>query len=145
MFTHLLPNSGNLLRVLFSDYSKKHFLKKFEKKYHGRQWDLTEKSICQDLARLRMKDNITQQTQQIDELFHQRDYWIAKYDFRIAGTKQSTKNSGNRCIVFIDNLKNLCEILTIYNKPDLPKNKSETQYIETVLRTEFQDYFYHFI
>lgn len=140
MFTHLLPNSENLFRVLFAEYAKKHFLKKFKKKYKGRQWELTEKSIRQDLARLRMKNNSTQKTQQIDELYHCKDCWIAKYDFRIAGTKQSTKSSGNRCIIFIDNNKNLCEILLIYNKTDLPSNKKETQYIDWALENEFHEY-----
>ncbi|MBR3594664.1 hypothetical protein IKL45_00275 [Candidatus Saccharibacteria bacterium] len=142
MFTHLLPNSDSLLRVTFSDFAKKHFLKSFQKRYKGKQWELTEESIKQDLARLRIGSNTIQETQQIDELYHEGEYWIAKYDFRIAGTKQSTKTSGNRCIIFIDNGKNRCEILLIYSKTDLPANKKETQYINDILEKEFPEYYH---
>ncbi len=126
MFTNLLPVSENLYSVLYSKYAKTHFLKKFQKKYSGKQWEFTEESIKQDLARLRMKNNTTQRGNQIDELKHKDCYWLAKYDFKIAKTMTSTKDSGNRCIVFINNDKDLLEILLIYHKDDIPKNKTET-------------------
>lgn len=140
MFTNLLPESEKLYSVKYSDYAGTHFLKKFEKKYPGIQWEYTDKSIRQDLARLRMKNNTTQKSSQIDELKHKDCYWIAKYDFKIAGTKVSTKDSGNRCIVFINNSKDQLEILLIYHKDDIPKNKKETQYIMDVLKEQYGEY-----
>ena len=85
-----------------------------------------------------MKNNTTQFSQQIDELKYADDKWIAKYDFKIAGTKVSTKDSGNRRVVFIDNKKDYLEILLIYHKDDIPKNKAETRYIMDVIRDIYE-------
>lgn len=137
MFTHLLPNSNKLFSVVFAEYAKTHYLNKFIKKYKGKQWDYTEMSIKQDISRLRMVNNTTQNSSQIDELKHKDNYWLAKYDFKIAGTKESTKSSGNRCVLFIDNSIDLIQILLIYNKNDLPKNKKETQYIFSELEDNY--------
>ena len=139
MFSNLLPVSSILFNVSYKEYAKSHFLKEFEKKYKGKQWEKTESSIFEDLARLRMINNTTQQSSQIDQLKHKDQYWLFKYDFRIAGTNQSTKSSGNRIVGFIDNSENKVEILLIYNKTDLPKNKKETQYIEDTISENYQE------
>ena len=139
MFSHQLPNSNELLGVKFSSYAQKHFLNKFKKKYKGKVWDYTEMSIKEDLSRLCMSNNTTQLSNQIDELIHKNNCWLAKYDFKIAGTKLSTKGSGNRCILFINTNTNLIEILLIYNKTDLPKNIKETKYIMDVLNDNYSD------
>jgi len=41
MFTHRIFNDNNLFIVEFSDYAKRHYLKRFEKEYKGKQWDIT--------------------------------------------------------------------------------------------------------
>lgn len=137
MFTHLLPNSYDLFSVKFTSYSLKHYLSDFKKKYKGKQWDLTQMSIIEDLSRLRMENNTTQLSGQIDELKYSDGMWLAKYDFKIAGTKQSTKDSGNRCILFINNDQNTIDILLIYNKNNLVKNTKETKYIFDVLKENY--------
>ena len=139
MFSNLLPVSSTLFNVSYKEYAKSHFLKEFEKKYKGKQWEKTESSIFEDLKRLRVKNNTTQQSSQIDELKHKNEYWLFKYDFRIAGSNQSTKSSGNRIVGFIDNMQNQLDILLIYSKNDLPKNKKETQYIEDVLSQNYHE------
>lgn len=139
MFTNLLPDSDKLFSVFYEEYAKRHYLNKFQKKYKGNIWDYTEDSIKQDLARLRMKNNTTQKSSQIDELKYKNNKWLAKYDFKIAGSKESTKTSGNRCIVYIDNDKDLIKILLIYNKNDLPKNKNETAYIFDELERNYKE------
>jgi hypothetical protein len=139
MFTHLLFNDNNLFTVKFSDYARHHYLKRFEKDYKGRQWDITVDSIFQDLTRIKTSESDLQKTQQVDELWHKDDYWIFKYDFRVAQTRESTKSSGNRCVVFIDNVANRITILIIYGKGDLPKNTGEQAYIERTLSKEFKD------
>ena len=140
MFTHLLFNDDTLFTVRFSDYAEHHFLKRFKKDYKGRQWDITADSIFQDIARMKTKDSDLQKTQQVDELWHKDSYWIFKYDFRVAQTRESTKSSGNRCIVFLDNTGNSIEILFIYGKGDLPKNMGEQAFIERTLNEEFREY-----
>ena len=139
MFSNLLPVSSILFNVSYREYAKSYFLKEFEKKYKGKQWEKTESSIFEDLKRLRVKNNTTQQSSQIDELKHKNEYWLFKYDFRIAGSNQSTKSSGNRIVGFIDNMQNQLDILLIYSKNDLPKNKKETQYIEDVLSQNYYE------
>ena len=141
MFTNLLPSSNNLFSVTYSKYAESHYLKSFTKDYKGKQWEKTDLSIKFDLARLRLPNNTTQRSQQVDELKHKGQYWLFKYDFRVAGTNLSTKASGNRCVCFIDNSSNKLEILLIYAKTHLPKNKPETMFIYDVLKDEYPSYF----
>ena len=60
----------------FCDYAKRHYLKRFEKEYRGKQWDITVESIIQDLARIKTSNSDLQKTQQVDELWHKDDYWV---------------------------------------------------------------------
>lgn len=136
MFTHRLPASDKIFQVEFSGYSKHHFLKKFKKKHPGKQWLLTEESIKQDLSRINFND--LQLSQQVDELWNDGKLWVFKYDFRVAGTKESTKSSGNRLVGIIDLAQNLITIIVIYHKTDLPGNISETQYINGIVNEWFQ-------
>jgi len=141
MFTHLLPHNDTILfRIDFSDFSKRNFLKMFEKKYSKKVWAITVDSIIQDLSRIRTSVSDLQKSMQVDELWHDDNCWIFKYDFRIAGTKTSTKASGNRIVAFLDSEKNYIEILTIYSKGCLPKNKPETVFIEGIIKEQFPAY-----
>jgi len=141
MFTHLLFYDDNLFTVKFSGYAKSHYLKRFEKDYKGRQWEVTTESVFQDMARIKTSHSDLQRTQQVDELWHKGNYWIFKYDFRVALTKESTKSSGNRCVAFLDNALNRIEILLIYGKGDLPKNMGEQAFIEQTLYEVYLEYF----
>lgn len=139
MLIHQLPRNNELFRVSYTSYSKRHYLKDFKKKYKGKQWDFTERSFIQDLMRLRMENNTTQSSSQIDELKYNEHEYIAKYDFKIAQTNESTKSSGNRCVLYINNKKNTIDILLIYNKTHLPKNKDETKFIMNEIEANFKD------
>ncbi len=141
MFTHLLPHNDTVLfRIDFSVFSKRNYLKYFEKKYPKKAWDYTVESIVQDLSRIRTSASDMQKSMQVDELWHGEDCWIFKYDFRVAGTKTSTKASVNRVVAFLDSSNNFIEILTIYDKGCLPKNKTETTSIEGIIKEEFPNY-----
>jgi hypothetical protein len=140
MFTHRIFNDNNLFAVKFSNYAARHYLIRFEKEYRGKQWEITAESILQDMARIKTSDSDLQKTQQVDELWHKDNYWIFKYDFRVAQTKESAKSSGNRCVAFLDNAANEIIILIIYGKGDLPKNIGEQAFIEQTLVKEFKDY-----
>lgn len=144
MFTHHLTKDNQLYGVIFSEYAKTHFLKEFKKKYKGKVWDYTELSLRQDLSRLSMENNKTQYSSQVDELKYKNPFYIVKYDFKIAGTKESTKTSGNRCICHIDSITKIITILLIYNKNDLPKNQGETEYIFKTIREHFKEYYINF-
>ena len=134
MFTHLIDKNNKLIKVSFSEYAKRHFLRNFEKKYRGAQWTITLDSIIVDISRMRVHGNNMQLTQQVDELWHRDNFWVFKYDFAVAKTNKSKKSSGNRCVVFLDAIENSAEILLIYSKDDLPKNMGEQAFIEKVLK-----------
>ena len=140
MFLHRLIKDNKLFTVKFDEFAKRHYLKRFQKDYNGKQWDVTQDSIEQDLARLKTSKSDLQMTQQVDELWQKDNYWIFKYDFRVAQTKESTKSSGNRCIVFLDNGDNRILILLIYGKCDLPKNMGEQAFIEQTLSNDLPGY-----
>lgn len=57
MFTHLIIHDDKLIGVTFSEFAKRHFLKNFEKKYRGRQWEVTIESIMEDIGRIKMQGN----------------------------------------------------------------------------------------
>ena len=139
MFTHLIVHDNRLIRVAFSEFAKRHFLKNFEKKYRGRQWEVTVESILEDIGRIKMQGNKLEMTQQVDELWYKDGRWIFKYDFAVAQTRKSAKSSGNRCVVFLDSNCNEAEILVIYHKDDLPKNMGEQAWIKSTLINTFSD------
>jgi hypothetical protein len=140
MFTHLLPSKNRLLIGSYSEYAKRHFIKRFAKDYPGQQWAVTQEAILEDLTRLDYAANDLQKGQQVDELKHNDSCWLLKYDFRVALTKQSAKASGNRCIAYLDYKCGLLDILLVYGKDDLPKKKPETKFIEDTVKTHFPDY-----
>ena len=141
MFTRLVPANDNILfRVDFSDYSERHFLKYFEKKYPKKDWGVTVESIKQELSRIGTTVSDLQKSSQVDELWSKDNRWIFKYDFRVAKTKFSAKSSGNRIVAFLDRSKNVIEILMIYDKICLPKNKSETDFIRDTIKENFPEY-----
>ena len=84
MFINFLINDDNLFSVRYSDYAKGHYLKRFEKAYKGKQWEITQDSIFQDLSRIKTGDSDLQRSQQVDELWQKDNYWLFKYDFRVA-------------------------------------------------------------
>ena len=139
MFLHQLTKDNKLLTIKFHPYAERHFLKRFKKEYKGKQWEVTQDSIEQDLSRIKMDKSDLQKSQQVDELWYNNGCWIFKYDFRVAKTNESTKSSGNRCIVFLNSKDNLIQILVIFGKNDLPKNAGEQAYIKKTLTEEFSD------
>ncbi|MBQ3436740.1 hypothetical protein IJG26_02215 [Candidatus Saccharibacteria bacterium] len=131
MFTHQLSKEFDRFGVYFSAYAEQHFLKKFRKKYKGKIWEITEKSIVADLSRI---SNNLQSSQQVDELKSDGKRWLFKYDFAVAKSGKSPKKSGNRCVCLLDTEKREIKILAIYTKDDLPKNMGETQWIKEVCK-----------
>lgn len=141
MFSHRLPyNDLILFRVEFEEYAEKHYLKDLSKKYPAKNWNLTVDSIRQDLSRMRTTNSTLQQSMQVDQLWYKNQYCFFKYDFRVAGTKESTKSSGNRLVAFLDIEENVIKILLIYHKKMLPKNQSETTFIKTKIAEQYPHY-----
>jgi hypothetical protein len=136
MFTSQLPDDEDY-RVYFSDYANRHFVKRFAKDYKGKRWLVTHDSIYQDLKRV----HAIARTQQVDELKSGEGCLLFKYDFAVAQTNISPKSSGNRCVVFLGVQKKRADVLLVFGKGDLPKNKGETQYILDTISAEFRELF----
>jgi hypothetical protein len=110
-------------------------MKRFAKEYRGKRWEVTLKSIEQDLRRV----HAMQSSQQVDELKHGSGCILFKYDFTIAQSGESTRASGNRCVIFLDVETHQQTILLCYGKGDLPKNMHETQFIYNTVEEQFKD------
>lgn len=125
-------------QVEFSDYAESHFCKDFCKKYRGRMWIETKKTIVDTLQRAFLVQN----TSLIDDLkFSQEEcVGIFKFDFKIAGTPFSPKTSGNRVIFFLDNNMAKIKILLVYGKVNLGKRHSETQWVLEQIKANFPEY-----
>lgn len=125
-------------RVEFSSYAEAHFCKDFSKKYKGKQWLETKKTISETLQRAFS----VQQTSLLDVLkFSQEDETgIFKLDFRVAGTDVSPKTSGNRVVFSLRNTNGHIEILLVYGKKHCGKKHTETQWIFEHVKRNFPEY-----
>ena len=103
--------SGRYL-VQFDPYTKRHYIKNIAKPYSDRQWQATQKSIEFVLEHIE-KHILTDKA----ETIHVSDVGrIIKLYFKIAGTKDSAKGSGNRAVVFLDDKLYVARVLLIKKK-----------------------------
>lgn len=132
MFSNPLPDNEDY-RVVIGDFAKRHYIKRFAKDYKGRQWDVTERSILEQLKRVQT----IQDSMKLDELKRGSGCILFKFDFAVAQTNISPKSSGNRCIIFLDIETHLQTILILYGKNDLPKNQHESQWCLNTVEQQF--------
>jgi hypothetical protein len=64
---------------------------------------------------------------------------ILKIKFRVAGTNESAKTSGNRCIAAWDTNKMIISLLLVYGKTDL-SGHNETAEWQKLIKTNYFDY-----
>ena len=122
-------------KVSFSDFAETHYRKKFRKKYSEKEWEITEKSIVLSLERAyQLKD-----TDRLDCIKFCEPYGLFKFDFAVAGTQKSPKNSGNRIILFLDNEQENIDLLLIYHKEDLGKRRPETEAWKYLIKNNFPE------
>ena len=121
--------------VQIDDFAERLFIKSFEKKYK-RQWDITLRAIIFELERI---DNLLL-TNKANIIINKDDIRIVKTEFKIAGSKESTKTSGNRCIVAWHKEDNLVSILLVYGKTDLSSSNKETNEWKRIIRDNYPKY-----
>ena len=92
--------------VQFEPFAERYFIKLFEKKYKN-NWALTRKAIVEMLERIETLF-LTSKAETINDLGQVK---IIKTQFRVFGTNESTKTSGNRCIVVADYSKRTVRVL----------------------------------
>lgn len=124
-------------RVLFEDYSERHYAKAFKKNY-GNQWLVTRKALVAQFAHI---DQLVLNGRTNPPIHRTGDNkeWIIKHEFVVAGRKQSTKDSGNRVILYVNHNDRTVRVLLLYHKGYLGKSASETATWRGIIKQEFKD------
>ena len=118
-------------KVVFEDFTKRHFIKNFEKKYKS-QWNKTQEDIifvCEHIENMLL----TKRAVLISVADNCR---LVKLDFAIFGIKISPKASGNRCILFLDDDMGIVKILLVYSKNDISTH-DETQEWKNIIKAQY--------
>lgn len=120
-------------KVIFEDYTKRHFIKSFEKKYKAK-WNKTQDDIifvCEHIENMLL-------TKRADLISVAENSRLVKLDFAIFGLKVSPKSSGNRCILFLDDEIKIVKVLLVYSKNDIPTN-NETQAWKNIIKSQYPE------
>ncbi|MHB0978067.1 MAG: hypothetical protein ACYC1K_01495 [Minisyncoccota bacterium] len=120
--------------VQVEEFAERHFIKSFEKK-HKSHWDVTLRAIIAGLERI----DALLLTDRAETIHDGDSVKIIKTKFRISGTKESAKTSGNRCIVAWHKEKQFVSILLVYSKTDLGGSK-ETAKWKSLIKQNYPEY-----
>ena len=115
--------------IVIEKFAQRHFIKSFEKKYKG-AWDITWTAVEEEFKRF---DSLLE-TSIAETIIDDKAFKICKTEFRIAGTKESRKSSGNRCIVAVRKDTHKVHVLLVYRKSDLG-HENETAQWKQIIRT----------
>ena len=117
-------------QVEITPAAQRRYIKKFEKK-HKSHWRVTLVSLKEEIKRIEAL-LLTDKA----EILHATDgHRLIKIYFRMAGSKQSARASGHRCIVYLENRARVAKILLTYSKNELgPPN--ETSKIRQQIRAD---------
>ncbi|MDO4612288.1 MAG: hypothetical protein Q4B29_02405 [Candidatus Saccharibacteria bacterium] len=119
--------------VVFEEFTKRHFVKNFEKKYKT-QWGRTQDDIifmCEHIQNMLS-------TKRADLISVSNNYRLVKLDFAVFGLKVSPKSSGNRCILLLNDSMRIVKVLLIYSKNDIPTH-NETQEWKNIIREQYPE------
>ena len=119
--------------VVFEEYTKRHFIKNFEKKYKSK-WNKTQDDIifvCEHIKNMLL-------TKRADLISVAENSRLVKLDFAIFGLKVSPKSSGNRCILFLDDEIKIVKVLLVYSKNDISTN-NETQAWKNIIKSQYPE------
>jgi hypothetical protein len=120
--------------VIIRSFAERHYLKNFNKKYSG-AWAITWRAVCEELQRF---DSLLE-TSIAEVIAKNNNIRIAKIEFRVAGTKESRKSSGNRCIVAVHQATNSVNVLFVYHKNDLGHGNETAQW-KQIIKDNYPDY-----
>ena len=120
--------------VMVEHFAERHFIKNFKKKYK-KAWDITWQAVNEELKRI---DSLFE-TSIAEIIIDNENIKIVKTQFRVAGTKQSRKSSGNRYIIAVQKDISMVYVLLVYHKNDLG-NGSETIKWKQVIKNNYEQY-----
>ena len=108
--------------VEVDNFTERHFVKSFIKKYGDKKWDVTLRALLEEAKRI---DRLVSETNRA-EIIQSGAKKIVKVSFKVAGTDESAKTSGNRAIVSADEETRTVRLLLIYCKNDIsPPNETQ--------------------
>ena len=122
-------------RVVFESFAERYFIKSFAKKYPG-AWERTRNALELEFS---FVERLFDKT--IAERIHvspDGSRAICKTEFKIAGTQDSRRGSGNRCIIALYPGERLVRILLVYGKTDV-KGPRETSWWEQVIKDAYPE------
>lgn len=117
--------------VMFEVFAERHFIKSFQKKYQGK-WDITRRAIIAEFERI---DSLLL-TDRAETISDKGGTKIVKTKFKMAGTQESAKTSGNRCIVLVNETNRTVSVLLVYGKTDL-SSKNETAEWKSLIKEQY--------
>lgn len=120
--------------VIIEPFAKSHYLKKISKKYKKSflvPWSAFE-LMLQKFDLMLMRDNTNVIIDINDSIA------ICKTEFKIM-PNESTKSSGNRCIVAQDIAKQEIKILLVYHKDNV-QGSNETRWWKQVVKNNYEEY-----
>lgn len=120
--------------VHFDVFCEHHYVRSFEKKYKKNAWGKTYQDIEDVCRRI---DNMLAY-KRADLITYVDQYKLVKLDFAVEGTNISSKSSGNRCILFIDESIRQVRILLVYSKNDI-SGPNETSKWKNIIKAEYPD------
>lgn len=120
--------------VQIEKFAERHFIKSFEKKYKN-HWSITLRAITAELERIDALIN----TSRAETICDNDNIKIIKTEFRVSGTKESARTSGNRCIVAWNQAKQFVSILLVYGKTDIASH-NETAEWQKIIKENYPEY-----
>ena len=120
--------------VKIEPFAESHYLKKISKKYKKSflvPWSAFE-LMLQKFDLMLMRDNTNSVVTVNDNVA------ICKTEFKIM-PNESTKSSGNRCIVAQDTLKQEIKILLVYHKSNV-QGSNETRWWKQLVKDNYKEY-----
>lgn len=120
--------------VMVQPFAERYYIKNFRKKYKG-AWDATWRAICEELRRF---DSLLE-TSIAETIILSGSVRMAKTEFRVAGTKESRKSSGNRCIVAVHDDIGVVKVLLVYQKTDLGDGNETTKW-KQIIKENYSEY-----
>ena len=123
-------------QVTFDDFTERHYVKKFIKRYSARVWNATKVAI----GAICMNAEMSVTTEKLETISHQGNVLLCKLYFSVAGTGKSPKGSGNRCIVVVDTHSVRAFVLLVYHKNDLVGVGNETVKWKRVIKDNYPQY-----
>ncbi len=121
-------------KVIIERFAELHYLKKIKKKYKN-SFDIPWQAFERMLSKfdLMLERSNTNKIVKVNE-----NIVICKTEFKIS-PKESTKSSGNRCIVAQDIAEQKIRILLVYHKEDVKKGK-ETDWWKKMIRENYKEF-----